>query len=106
LGFNGAAGMGGFDSRRMEEPRYGQRDDGERYGDDRYGDRYDDRRYEGSRFEGSRYDDSRVDAYRENGDVDRGDAGNGFDNRRAPRAAAAGGTPRQDPFEGDPWGED
>jgi molecular chaperone DnaK len=106
LGFNGAAGMGGFDSRRMEEPRYGQRDDGDRYGDDRYGDRYDDRRYEGSRFEGSRYDDSRVDAYRENGDVDRGDAGNGFDNRRAPRAAAAGGTPRQDPFEGDPWGED
>jgi hypothetical protein len=101
LGFNGAAGMGGFDSRRMEEPRYGQRDDGERYGDNRYGDRYDDRRYEGSR-----YDDSRVDAYRENGDVDRGDAGNGFDNRRAPRAAAAGGTPRQDPFEGDPWGED
>jgi molecular chaperone DnaK len=111
LGFNGAAGMGGFDSRRMEEPRYGQRDDGERYGDDRYGDRYDDRRYEGSRFEGSRfegsrYDDSRVDAYRENGDVDRGDAGNGFDNRRAPRAAAAADTPRQDPFEGDPWGED
>ena len=101
LGFNGASGMGGFDSRRMEEPRYGQRDDG-----DRYDDRYDDRRYEGSRYNQPRYDDSRVDAYRENGDVDCGDAGNGFDNRRGPRAAAAAGTPRQDPFEGDPWGED
>ena len=109
LGFNGAAGMGGFDSGRGAESRY----EGNRYDDNRY----DDNRYNGSRYDQSRYDESRDDngsldsyrdTYRDNG-FDSGfdnRVDNDFDDRRPRRTAAAAGTPRQDPFEGDPWGED
>ena len=107
LGFNGAAGMGGFDSGRGAESRY----EGNRYENNRYDDsRYDDSRSNEPRYNGSRYDQSRYDEPRDdNGSVDTYRdtyRDNGFDNRRGPRAAAAAGTPRQDPFEGDPWGED
>ena len=110
LGFNGAAGMGGFDSGRGAESRY----EGNRYENNRYDDsRYDEPRYNGSRYDQSRYDEPRDDngsvdtyrdTYRDNGFDNRVD--NDFDDRPPRRTAAAAGTPRQDPFEGDPWGED
>ncbi|GDX72694.1 chaperone protein dnaK1 [Cyanobium sp.] len=111
LGFNGAAGMGGFDSGRGAESRY----ESNRYDDNRYDDsRFNEPRYNGSRYDQSRYDEPRydeprddngsVDTYRDNRVDNRVD--NDFDDRRPRPTAAAAGTPRQDPFEGDPWGED
>jgi hypothetical protein len=103
----------------VAESRY----EGNRYDDNRYDNsRYDDSRYNGSRYDQSRYDESRYDELRDdNGSVDSYrdtyrdngfDSGfdnrvdRNFDDRRPRRTAAAAGTPRQDPFEGDPWGED
>ena len=101
LGFNGAAGMGGFDNGRGAESRY----EGNRYDDNRYDNsRYDDSRYNGSRYDEPRDDNGSVDTYRDTYRDNRVD--NDFDDRRPRRTAAAAGTPRQDPFEGDPWGED
>ncbi len=114
LGFNGAAGMGGFDSGRGAESRYeSNRYDNSRYDDSRYnGSRYDQSRYDESRYDELRDDNGSVDSYRDTYRDNGFDSGfdnrvdRNFDDRRPRRTAAAAGTPRQDPFEGDPWGED
>ena len=126
LGFNGSTGLGDrfgesrFGESRFEEPRYSQRfDAAPRYdAGPRYDERpYDDRRYDNGGYDNSRYENSRYD----NGRDDEGLVDNGrFDDRRDDRprednrrnsrfdvaTAGAGNTPRQDPFEGDPWAED
>jgi len=115
LGFNGSPGLGAYDNGvypngRYDNGRYAQpRDDEARYDQPRY----DASRYDGSRYEEPRYDDRA--RYDDRTDEDRSDAR--WDDprddraplvspRRAPRDAAPAGTPRQDPFDGDPWAED
>ena len=106
LGFNGSTGLGDrFGESRFEEPRYSQRfDAAPRYD---AGPRYDERPYDDRRYDNSRYDNGRDDE----GLVDNGRFyDRREDNRRNSRfdvaTAGAGNTPRQDPFEGDPWAED
>ena len=116
LGFNGSTGLGdrfgesGFGESRFEEPRYSQRFDaaprynaGPRYDESPY----DDRRYDNGRDDIGGYDNGRFDDRR---DDDRPEYEHREDNRRNSRfdvaTAGAGNTPRQDPFEGDPWAED